>query len=233
MNNKVLVVDDDRRTVELIRLYLVKDGYRVFTAYDGLKALEAAREKKPDLIVLDVMLPGLDGVSVCRTLREESDVAVILLTARITEEDRLSGLQVGADDYVVKPFSPRELAARVKAVLRRLPDAYHRRGPSVLASGLLHIDLDKRQAVLDGNHLQLTPTEFKLLAALVREPGRVLTRAQLAEAACGYDFEGDERTIDVHIRNVRKKLKEAHEEFSERIRTVFGIGYAFREDEDV
>ncbi len=226
-NCKVLVVDDDRKTVELIRLYLAREGYRVTAAYDGITALGLARAQEPDLIVLDVMLPGLDGVSVCRQLREESDVAVIMLTARITEQDRLEGLDVGADDYVVKPFSPRELTARVKAVLRRLPDAYHKRGPKTLVSGELAVDLEKRSACIGEIPIKLTPIEFKLLAAMMREPGRVFTREQLAESAYGHDFEGYDRTIDVHILNLRRKIEGTRK----YIHTIFGTGYAFNPGE--
>lgn len=221
---KVLIVEDDKRTAELIRLYLVKEGYRVFVAYDGTSGLQQARDQKPDLIVLDVMLPGMNGIEVCRVLREESDVAIIMLTARTAEYDRLSGLNTGADDYVMKPFSPRELAARVRAVLRRLPDAYHRRGPEESVLGDIRINYVRREVTAADQPVRLTPTEFKILGALMREPGRVFSRDQLAEAAWGIDFEGTDRTIDVHILNIRKKLSR-HIPADQYIRTVFGTGY--------
>ncbi|MBA7623110.1 Alkaline phosphatase synthesis transcriptional regulatory protein PhoP [subsurface metagenome] len=224
---RVLVVDDDVKTVELVRLYLNRDGYRVLTAYDGLEALRLARENHPDLIVLDIMLPGLDGLEVCRTLRDESDVPIIMLTARTTDQDRLTGLELGADDYVTKPFSPRELAARVRTVLRRLPGEALQRGPAEIKHGELTVDFLKQEVSLVGNNISLTPIEFKLLGILVREPGRVFSRAQLIEKALGYDFDGFDRTIDVHILNLRRKL-EPDSRRSRYIKTVYGTGYKFQ-----
>ena len=227
---RVLVVDDDAKTVELVKLYLVRDGYRVFCAYDGLEALRLARESHPDLIVLDLMLPGMDGLEVCRTLRDESEVPIIMLTARTMDQDKLAGLDIGADDYVTKPFSPRELAARVRAVLRRLPGDALRRGPVEIKCGKLTVNFHRREATLDGELLNLTPTEFKLLGVLVREPGRVFTRAELIERAMGYDFEGFDRTVDVHILNLRRKLEPdpGHHRY---IETIYGAGYKFLEGE--
>lgn len=222
---RVLVVDDDVKTVELVKLYLNRDGYRVLTAYDGIEALRLARESHPDLIVLDLMLPGLDGLKVCQILRDESDVAIIMLTARTTDQDRLTGLELGADDYVTKPFSPRELAARVRAVLRRLPGE---RGPAEIKHGQLTVDFDRHEATFAGRPLTLTSTEFKLLGILAREPGRVFSRAQLIEKALGYDFEGFDRTIDVHILNLRRKL-ESDPSHPRYIKTVYGAGYKFSE----
>ena len=224
---RVLVVDDDVKTVELVNLYLKRDGYRVLTAYDGIEALRLARENHPDLVVLDLMLPGLDGIEVCRVLREESDVPIIMLTARATDEDKLSGLGVGADDYVTKPFSPRELAARVRAVLRRLPGE---RGPAEIKHGELTVNFIKHEATLTSRALNLTPTEFKLLGVLVKEPGRVFSRGQLVEEALGYDFEGFDRTVDVHILNLRRKL-EPDTDHPKYIKTVYGAGYKFVGDE--
>ena len=218
---RVLVVDDDAKTVELVRLYLKRDGYRVFTAYDGIAALRLARESRPDLIVLDLMLPGIDGLQVCRTLRSESDVPIIMLTARTTDRDKLTGLDLGADDYVTKPFSPRELAARVRAVLRRLPEE---RGPTELKQGELTIDFHKHEASLADSPLNLTPVEFKLLRVLAMEPNRIFSRGQLIEKALGYDFEGFDRTIDVHILNLRRKLN-TKDNHSIIIKTVYGTGY--------
>ncbi len=222
---RVLVVDDDVKTVELVKLYLNRDGYRVLTAYGGVEALRLARESHPDLIVLDLMLPGIDGLEICRTLRAETDVPIIMLTARTTDQDRLTGLDLGADDYVTKPFSPRELAARVRAVLRRLPGE---RDPAEIKRGELTVNFLKYEASLAGRSLSLTTIEFKLLGVLVKEPGRVFSRAQLIEKALGYDFEGFDRTIDVHILNLRRKLEPAPSR-PKYIKTVYGAGYKFSE----
>jgi len=218
---RVLVVDDDVKTVELVKLYLNRDGYRVFTAYDGVEALRLARETDPDLIVLDLMLPGLGSLEVCRTLRDESDVPIIMLTARTTGQDKLTGLGLGADDYVTKPFSPGELAARVRAVLRRLPGE---RGPEKIKHGELTVNFLKHEVSLAGRNLNLTSVEFKVLGVLVKEPGRVFSRAQLIEKALGYDFEGFDRTIDVHILNLRRRL-EPDPNHPRYIKTVYGVGY--------
>ena len=222
---KVLVVDDDQKTVELVKLYLNRDGYRVLTAYDGTEALRLAREGHPDLIVLDLMLPGVDGLEVCRTLRNESDVPIIMLTAKTTDQDKLTGLDLGADDYMTKPFSPRELAARVRTVLRRLPGE---RGPDEIRRGQFNINFVRHEASLAGKPLSLTSVEFKILGALAKEPGRVFSRAQLIERALGYDFEGFDRTIDVHILNLRRKL-ERDPQKPRYIKTVYGAGYKFLE----
>jgi len=222
---RVLVVDDDVKTVELVKLYLNRDGYRVLTAYDGIEALRLAREGHPDLIVLDLMLPGIDGLAVCRTVRAESDVPIIMLTAKTTDRDKLVGLELGADDYVTKPFSPKELAARVRAVLRRLPGE---RGPAEVKYGELTVNFVKHEAYITGKALNLTPTEFKILGVLAKEPGRVFNRGQLIEKAFGYDFEGFDRTIDVHILNLRRKL-EPDSNHPRYIKTVYGAGYKFAE----
>jgi len=222
---KVLVVDDDVKTVELVKLYLNRDGYRVITAYNGADALKTAREEHPDLIVLDLMLPGINGLDVCRTLREESDVPIIMLTALTTDDDRLTGLNIGADDYMTKPFSPRELAARVRAVLRRLPGE---RGPEKIQHGDLMVDFLKHEAYIESKPLNLTPIEFKILGALVKEPGRVFSRAQIIEKALGHDFDSFDRTIDVHILKLRRKLEPEphHPRF---IKTIYGAGYKLLE----
>jgi DNA-binding response OmpR family regulator len=220
---KVLVVDDDVKTVELVRLYLNRDGYQVLTAYDGIEALRLARESCPDLIVLDLMLPDIDGFEVCRALRHESDVPIIMLTARTTDQDKLTGLGLGADDYVTKPFSPKVLVARVGAVLRRLPGE---RGPEEIERGELSMNFTKHEAWFAGRPLNLTSVEFKLLGVLAKEPGKVFSRASLIEEALGYDFEGFDRTIDVHILNLRRKL-EPDPSYPRYIKTVYGIGYKF------
>lgn len=223
----VLVVDDDVKTVELVKVYLNRDGYGVLTAYDGVEALRVARESNPDLVVLDLMLPDVDGLEVCRTLRHESDVPIIMLTARTTDQDKLTGLDSGADDYVTKPFSPKELAARVRAVLRRLPGE---RGPAQITHGELTMNLVRREAWLAGRLLALTDVEFKLLGVLAREPGRVFSRGDLIEKALGYDFAGFDRTIDVHILNLRRKIEQAPNR-PRYIKTVYGAGYKFIGDE--
>jgi two-component system alkaline phosphatase synthesis response regulator PhoP len=220
---KVLVVDDDVKTVDLVKLYLERDGYQVLTAYDGVEALRLARESRPDLIVLDLMLPDIDGLEVCRTLRHESDVPIIMLTARTTDQDKLTGLGLGADDYVTKPFSPKVLVARVQAVLRRLPGE---RGPEEIKRGEISINFTKHEALFSDRPLNLTTVEFKLLGILAKEPGRVFSRASLIEEALGYDFEGFDRTIDVHILNLRRKL-ETDPSHPIYIKTVYGVGYKF------
>lgn len=225
---KVLVVDDDVKTVDLVKLYLNRDGYEVLTAHDGVEALRVARDGNPDLIVLDLMLPDMDGLEVCRTLRDECDVPIIMLTARTTDQDKLTGLDSGADDYVTKPFSPRELAARVRAVLRRLPGE---RGPVEVRHGELTMNFVKREAWLAGKPLNLTDVEFKLLGVLCREPARVFSRGDLIEKALGYDFVGFDRTIDVHILNLRRKI-EPSPNHPRYIKTVYGAGYKFVGDEE-
>jgi two-component system alkaline phosphatase synthesis response regulator PhoP len=224
---KVLVVDDDVKTVELVKLYLSRDGYQVLTAYDGVEALRLARQGHPQLIVLDLMLPGVDGLEICRTLRSESDVPIIMLTAKTTEQDRITGLALGADDYVTKPFSPKELAARVRAVLRRLPEE-EQQGPEEVKHGDLTVNFVKRVASLARKPLNLTMIEFKLLGVLIKEPGRVFSRAQLIERALGYDFDGFDRTIDVHILNLRRKL-EPDPKHPRYIKTAYGAGYKLSE----
>ncbi len=227
MNRSILVVDDDRKMVDLIRLYLEKDEYHVLVAYDGKQALEIARRFHPALIILDLMLPKVDGLDVCRILRAESRVPIIMLTARTTEEDKLTGLDLGADDYIVKPFSPRELMARMRAVLRRALDE-SQAGPSLLASGGLEVDFLRREVTLEGKPVHLTPKEFRLLELLIRQPGRVFSRLDLLEGAFGYEFAGLERTVDVHIMNLRKKI-ESDPEIPRYVQTVYGVGYRFAE----
>ena len=223
---RILVVEDDHKTAELVKLYLERDGYHVLTAYDGLEGLELARDGNPDLVVLDLLLPGINGMDVCRQLRQESDVPIIMLTAMSTEQDKLEGLDLGADDYVTKPFSPRELAARVRAVFRRTTEDSLLIGPPELEWGQLKIDFHKHKAVVGGLEIHLTPTEFRILAVLAREPGRLFSRGQLVDKALGYDFEGMERTIDVHILNIRRKI-EPDVNQPQYIRTVYGMGYKF------
>lgn len=218
----VLLVDDDTKLVELLRLYFQKDGFVVFTANDGLTALKIAREKGPDILVLDLMLPELDGWDICRTLRRESEVPILMLTARDEESDRLVGLEIGADDYVTKPFSPKEVVARVKAILRRTMRTTVRTEP--LRMGNVVIDLEQYQVTKSGQPVELTPTEFKMLELLAANPGRVFSRLQIVEQAQGYTFEGFERTIDAHIKNLRRKIEDNPKE-PVYIQTVYGVGY--------
>ena len=223
---KILVVDDDPKTVSLVKLYLESDGHKVLCAYDGIEALRLAREERPSLIVLDLMLPGMDGLQVCRTLRTESDMPVIMLTAKTTEGDKLTGLELGADDYVTKPFSPRELAARIKVVLRRTSSESLERGPAQVEYGDLKMDFGEHRVTIAGHPVALTPTEFRLLGTLVREAGQVLSREQLIERVLGLDFDGFDRTIDVHVLNLRRKLGDDSSR-PRYIKTVYGAGYKF------
>ncbi len=228
MGSKVLIVEDDDHVVELLRLYLGRDGHEVLSTGDGIDGLRLAREAQPDLIVLDLMLPRLDGISVCRILREESDVPIVMLTARADEPYRLEGLDMGADDYVTKPFSPRELAARVRAVLRRTARERAEAGPSTLNSNMLKLDLLSRKLWVQGREVAVTPTEFRILAMFMKEPGRTFTRDQIIDRVFGYEFDGFDRTIDVHVSNLRKRISDRRDG-KERglIRTVYGVGYRF------
>ena len=223
---RVLVVEDDNITAGIVKTYLEKGGYEVLTAQDGPEALTAARDHSPDLVVLDLLLPGLSGLDVCRTLRSEACTPIIMLTALTTEQDRLTGLDLGADDYVTKPFSPRELVARVRAVLRRTAEQNAKRAPQVLTYGDISVDLEQCTVHQNGREVRTTATEFRILAVLVREPGRVFQRTQLVEQALGYDYEGMDRTVDVHILNLRRKI-ERDPNHPEYIRTVYGMGYKF------
>jgi len=216
----VLVVDDERNIVELTRLYLSNDGYTVLSAYDGLEALEMIREERPDLVVLDIMLPNLDGWELCRRLRQGgNDVPIIMLTARGEDVDRIVGLELGADDYVVKPFNPRELVARVKAVLRR--STGENRAPKVLRLGNLEMDSERREAHVAGHEIKLRAKEFDLLLAFAERPGLVFSRDQLLDRVWGYDFAGGTRTVDVHVARLRDKLSDS----GVSIETIWGIGY--------
>jgi len=215
---RVLIVDDDPKVCETLDRYLAHAGFSTASALDGRRALDAVRTFAPDLVVLDVMLPELDGLEVCRTLRAASAVPIILLTARSTERDKLAGLELGADDYLTKPFSPRELVARVQAVLRRAPAAGAT--PRIVA-GTIVIDPERCEVTVDGVAVALTATEYRLLLAMARAPGRVFRRDELARLGMGEHFEGLDRTIDAHIKNLRRKLG------CDPIATVFGIGYKF------
>jgi two-component system alkaline phosphatase synthesis response regulator PhoP len=221
---RILVVDDNPKIVEVLSAYLREEGFEVSTAGDGPQAIAVAASQRPDLALLDVMLPGIDGIELTRRFQRDYDLPVILVTARIDEVDRLIGLEVGADDYISKPFSPREVVARVKAVLRRLERAGTRGPDEVLRIGDLTVDLGGRAVGIAGEPVQLTRTEFDLLVAMAEHPGHVYTRMQLMEAAQGDAFEGYERTIDAHVKNLRRKLGDDPKD-PRFIQTVFGVGY--------
>jgi two-component system alkaline phosphatase synthesis response regulator PhoP len=218
----ILVVDDERQIAEIAGDFLRKAGFDVVTAYDGQAALQKARTEQPALVVLDLRLPGMDGLDVARMLRRDSPVPIIMLTARVEESDRLRGLELGADDYITKPFSPRELVARVKAVLRRTEPTTV--SGNVVRLGNLSIDTVRQKVSLDQNAVELTATEFQLLATLARQPGRVFTRAALLDAVRGTEVESFERAIDTHIKNIRRKI-ERDPRRPELVLTVYGVGY--------
>jgi len=224
---KILVVDDEREIVKLVKAYLEQAGFKVVTAFDGQEGLTVFRHEKPDLVVLDLNLPRIDGLDVCRTIHRESDTPVIMLTARVEEQDRLIGLELGADDYIVKPFSPREVVARVRAVLRRvrpMPST-----PETITAAEVTLDLARHTVNVAGQPVELTPTEFALLKTLAAEPGRAFSRMELLDAAQGESYEGYERTIDTHIKNLRAKI-EADPKKPRYILTVYGVGYKFAEE---
>ena len=223
----ILVVDDEPKIIKTVQAYLENAGFRVVTAEDGQMALTVFRHEKPALVILDLGLPGLDGLDVARTLHRDTNVPLIMLTARVDEADRLIGLELGADDYVTKPFSPRELVARVRAVLRRT-GAEREQAPPPIAAGDLRIDLERRQVTIGGQAVELTPTEFDLLVVLARHPGRVFTRLELLDRVQGYAFEGYERTVDAHVKNLRHKI-EPDPKQPRYILTVYGVGYRFGE----
>ncbi|MBI4789766.1 MAG: response regulator transcription factor [Chloroflexi bacterium] len=225
MPQRILVVDDDKQIVRLVRSYLEQAGFAVLTAYDGENCLRIIRHERPDLIVLDLMLPGRDGWDVTRLVRADEHLAtipILMLTARVEDTDKILGLELGADDYLTKPFNPREVVARVRAILRRaghLPQA-----PRVLEITQVRLDVDRHAVSVRGESVDMTPTEFELLRVLMEHPDHALTRGELIEKALGYGYEGLERTLDSHIKNLRKKIG------AERIQTVFGVGYRFREE---
>jgi two-component system OmpR family response regulator len=228
-DGKILVVDDEKRIVEIVKAYLERDAYKVAVAYEGQTALELARRDRPDLIILDLMLPGISGWDVCRALRKESDVPIIMLTARDDTTDKIVGLELGADDYVTKPFDPKELVSRVRAVLRRYenrPDS----SPTIRIGDLL-IDTGRRAVRRGGATIELTSTEFDLLKALAESPGRVYSRMQLLDKIQGEAYEGYERTVDSHIKNLRKKI-EPDPDHPRYIVTMHGVGYKLEERPD-
>ncbi len=222
MSFKVLVVDDEDHIVELARIYLTREGYEVEGVGDGSQALARFSQIKPDLVVLDIMLPGADGLEICKEIRKQSQVPIIILTARDEVTDKVVGLEVGADDYLTKPFHPQELVARAKALLRRArlePDA-----PKLIRAGKLEVDLERHEVRHEQAKLQLRPKEFDLLTLLARHPGRVFQRSELLDLVWGYDFPGYTRTVDVHVQQLREKLAAAGVT-EPSIETVWGVGY--------
>ena len=228
MASTVLIVEDDPDTAKLVSLYLQRDGHKVLCARDGIEGLRLAREARPDLVVLDLMLPKLNGIGVCRTLRQESSVPIVMVTARVEEEDRLKGLDLGADDYVTKPFSPRELAARIRAVLRRTAKDELEPGPVEVAHSGVTVDLHRRTVCVDDRKAVLTPTEFGILVMLIKEPERTFSREQIIDRVLGFDFQGFDRTVDAHIANIRRKIRPL--DGPDHIQTVYGVGYRFSND---
>jgi two-component system response regulator VicR len=231
LSAKILVVDDERSIAEILKYNLEKEGFEVILAYDGEEALERLEQDKPDLILLDIMLPKKDGFAVCREIRAQKEIPIIMLTARETEVDKVLGLELGADDYVTKPFSAREVTARVKAILRRTR-AFVGEEKKLLRHGDLVVDLDAIQVFNRGRPVELTPKEFSLLSVLMRRPGHVFDRQQLLNQAWGYDYFGDERTVDVTIRRLREKL-ELNPSEPEYIHTKRGVGYYFKQKEQL
>jgi two-component system alkaline phosphatase synthesis response regulator PhoP len=223
VKQRILVVDDDRQIVRLVQSYLEQAGYQVFTAYDGATAVLALRREKPDLLVLDLMLPDRDGYDITRFVRGDDSLAstpILMLTARVEDTDKIVGLEIGADDYVTKPFNPREVVARVRALLRRAQPG-NQLPHQLLQSGDLLLDVRRREVMVNGRSIELTPTEFDLLKVLLESPGYAFTRSELIEKGLGYEYVGMERTLDSHIKNLRRKLNEA----TTQIQTVYGIGY--------
>ena len=225
---RILIVDDEEMIVRTVKAYLDQEGFKTYTAYDGEEALRAFNEKGPDLIVLDLMLPKLSGIEVTKKIRSTSTVPIIMLTAKASEADRVVGLELGADDYVVKPFSPRELVARVRAVLRRIDGETG--ASDRIVSGKLEIDLRSREVTVEGKSIELTPTEFDLLAYLAHHPGQVFTRLQLLREVQGYTYDAFARTIDTHVKNLRHKI-ETDPKDPKYILTVHGVGYRFTREQ--
>lgn len=222
MTKKILIVDDEPQIASVLKAYLEKSGFKVLTAADGSAALQTYRREKPDFMILDLNLPGMDGLDVCREVRKDSEMPILMLTARVEEMDKLIGLELGADDYVVKPFSPREVVARVRTILRRATTGVDK--VEVIEAGELKINLERHTVMVEERLVELTPTEFEILVVLARQPRRVFTRLQIMEQAQGDAFEGYERTIDAHIKNIRLKM-EPEPKKPVYIQTVFGVGY--------
>ena len=224
MERKVVVVEDDINIAELLRLYLEKDGFTVTVSHDGAEGLRLAEEIKPDLVMLDIMLPGMDGWQVCKRLRQTSKVPIIMLTAKGETEDKVQGLEMGADDYIVKPFEVKELLARIHAVLRRTGDEAPQQGKKLTFDKLV-INLDSYELIVDGKKIDTPPKEMELLYHLAATPNRVYTRNQLLDEVWGFDYFGDSRTVDVHIKRLREKLEGVSDQWE--LKTVWGVGYKF------
>ncbi len=231
MSCRILVVDDEKKITAVLKVYLENEGFSVITAYTGLEALEKIATENPDLVILDLMLPELSGEEVCQQIREVGALPIIMLTAKTAEVDRIEGLNLGADDYVNKPFSPREVVARVKAVLRRSGPNRCTSSQLSFGAGDLVIDLNGHEVYKQSMAVSLTPTEFKLLTLLAQSPGQVFSRSMLTERLQGYDYDGYDRTIDVHVKNLRKKI-ETDSQNPVYIVTVYGVGYKFGVEAD-
>ena len=229
LSNKALVVEDDINIADLLRLYLEKDGFEVYRAVDGGEGVRLAREKEPDLVLLDIMLPVMDGWAVCREIRKTSQVPIIMLTAKGETSDKINGLDMGADDYVTKPFDPKELVARIHAVMRRTDGGEAEPQARKLVFDKLVINLDSYELLVDGKKIDTPPKEMELLYHLAASPNRVYTRNQLLDEVWGFDYFGDSRTVDVHIKRLREKLEGVSEQWS--LATVWGVGYKFKLEE--
>lgn len=223
----ILIVDDQKEIVDVVKAYLEKEGYNVYEAYSGKKALDIYSNNNLDFIILDLMLPDLSGEEVCRKIRMKSQIPIIMLTAKIKEGERIYGLDIGADDYIVKPFSPKELVARVRAIMRRSDEEFVKANILEFEKENLKIDLNSRKVTKNNNKINLTPTEFDILKLLTLNPGKVFSRDELVIKVLGYDYEGYDRTIDAHIKNLRHKIETKGKKI---IKTVYGVGYKFLED---
>lgn len=221
----VLICDDEPIVHESLSIYLEEENYKYISCYDGAEAISAFKEKKPDLIILDLMMPNVSGMEVCREIRKESNVPIIMLTAKGEEIDRILGLELGADDYIVKPFSPREVVARIKAVLRRSGESDNTKSSSILRFEGLEINIDNYEVLVDDKPVACTPKEVEILYLLASNPGQVMDREQILSQVWGYDFFGDTRTVDTHIKRIRQKIDSDHHKYA--LITVYGVGYKF------
>ncbi|WP_069650855.1 response regulator transcription factor [Caloranaerobacter ferrireducens] len=227
LKRNILLVDDEEQIISVVRAYLEREGYNVFTAYNGKEALDVFNKESIDFIVLDLMLPDLPGEEVCKKIRIKSEVPILMLTAKVNERDRINGLDIGADDYMIKPFSPKELVARVRAILRRTGKEFIKADVIEFNNGDLIIDINKMEVKKRGKLIKLTPKEFRLLTVLAKNLGKVFTREELINKVLGYDYDGYDRTIDAHIKNLRHKIEDEENKY---IITVYGVGYKFLED---
>jgi len=227
IKKNILVVDDEESIVNVVKAYLEREGYNIFTAYDGREALEVFYQERIDFVVLDLMMPDVSGEEVCKIIRQQSSVPILMLTAKAEESDKIYGLDIGADDYLVKPFSPKELVARVRAILRRVEKDRVKADILVLSSGDLTIDINKQEVKKQNKIVDLTATEYKLLSLMAQNIGKVYSREELVVKILGYDYEGYDRTIDTHIKNIRYKIEDKNNKY---ILTVYGVGYKFMGD---